>query len=92
MPSGRSSPRHLPAEVPGRRVRPRTWPLRTITDAILYVDWTGCAWRYLPSDFPPWRAVYGYFAARRDDGTLARLHDALSGTDLSDAQTFVTRA
>jgi hypothetical protein len=34
---------------------------------------TGCAWRYLPADFPPWQTVYGYFAARRDVGTLARL-------------------
>ena len=33
--------------------------------------------RYLPADFPPWQTVYGYFAAWRDDGTLARLHDAL---------------
>jgi transposase len=25
-------------------------------------DRAGCAWRYLPSDFPPWQTVYGYFA------------------------------
>jgi transposase len=68
---------HLPPEVPGRRGRPRVWPLRVIIDAILYVDRAGCAWRYLPADYPPWRTVYGYFAAWRDDGTLARLHDAL---------------
>jgi transposase len=48
-----------------------------ITEAILYVDRSGCAWRYLPCDFPPWRTVYGYFAAWRDDGTLGRLHDGL---------------
>jgi transposase len=46
-------------------------------EAILYLDRTGCAWRYLPGDFPPWKTVYGYFAAWRDDGTLTRLHDAL---------------
>jgi transposase len=46
-------------------------------EAILYLDRTGCAWRYLPADFPPWQTVYGYFATWRDDGTLARLHDAL---------------
>ena len=68
---------HLPAEVPGRRGRPRVWPLRAIVDAILYLDRAGCAWRYLPDSFPPWPTVYGYFAAWRDDGTLARLHDAL---------------
>ena len=50
---------------------------RRIVEGILYVDRTGCAWRYLPADFPPWRTVYGYFATWRDDGTLARLHDQL---------------
>ena len=44
---------HLPAEVPGRRGRPRIWPLRAIIDAILYLDRAGCAWRYLPDSFPP---------------------------------------
>src|SRR5580704_19788544 len=68
---------HLAAEVPGRRGRPRVWPLQVIIDAILYVDRAGCPWRYLPGSFPPWPTVYGYFAAWRDDGTLARLHDAL---------------
>src|ERR1700758_3723268 len=68
---------HLPAEVPGRRGRPRVWPRRAIIDAILYVDRAGCPWRYLPDSFPPWPTVYGYFAAWRDDGTLAALHDAL---------------
>ena len=43
----------------------------------MYLDRTGCAWRYLPADFPPWQTVYGYFAAWRDDGTLARLHAEL---------------
>jgi transposase len=46
-------------------------------NAILYLDRTGCAWRYLPGDFPPWQTVYGYFATWRDDGTLTRLHDTL---------------
>jgi transposase len=63
--------------VPRRRGRLRVWPLRAIVEAILYLDRTGCAWRYLPADFPPWQTVYGYFAAWRDDGTLARLRDQL---------------
>ena len=68
---------YLPAEVTWRRGRPRIWPVRRIIEAILYLDQTGCAWRYLPEGFPPWQTVYGYFATWRDDGTLARLHDAL---------------
>ena len=68
---------YLPADQPGRRGRPRIWPLRVIVEAILYLDRTGCPWRYLPDSFPPWPTVYGYFAAWRDDGTLAAVHDAL---------------
>jgi transposase len=52
-------------------------PRRAIVNAILYVNRTGCAWRYLPTDFPPWRTVYGYFAAWRGNGVLAQLHDRL---------------
>ena len=68
---------HLPRYAPGGRGRPRIWPTRRIIEAILYLDRTGCAWRYLPADFPPWQTVYGYFATWRDDGTLARLHAGL---------------
>lgn len=51
--------------------------LREIVNAILYVSRTGCAWEYLPHDFPPFKTVYGYFAAWRDDGTVERIHDLL---------------
>ncbi len=32
--------------------------LRDLFDAIRYVVKTGCQWRFLPHDFPPWTAVY----------------------------------
>jgi transposase len=38
---------------------------------------TGCSWRQLPKDFPPWATVYWHFARWRDDGSLDALHDAL---------------
>lgn len=41
--------------------RPEKHSRRVILDAILYVVRTGCAWRYLPADFPPWQTVYGRF-------------------------------
>jgi transposase len=59
------------------RGRPSVHGRRVIVNAILYVNRTGCAWRYLPKDFPPWRTVYGYFAAWRDNGVLQRIHDQL---------------
>lgn len=41
--------------------RPRKWDLWLIINAILYVTRTGCQWRMLPKNFPPWQTVYGYF-------------------------------
>ena len=46
-------------------------------NAIPYVGRTGCAWEHLPHDFPPYKTVYGYFAAWRGDGTVERIHDLL---------------
>src|SRR5215216_4111849 len=50
---------------------------RKILDAILYVLKSGCAWRLLPHDFPPWKTVYHYFRSWRLDGTWERMHLAL---------------
>ena len=57
--------------------RPPIHSKRAIVNAILYLTRSGCAWRMLPADFPPWRTVYGYFAQWRDDGTLDLIHDTL---------------
>ena len=52
-------------------------PRREIVNAILYLNRTGCAWRMLPKDLPPWQTVYWHFKRWRVDGTLDRVHDAL---------------
>jgi putative transposase len=57
--------------------RPRIYPLREILDAIFYIVRSGCAWRLLPHDFPPWKTVYHYFRFWRLDGTWERMHAAL---------------
>jgi putative transposase len=66
---------YLPA--PNANGRPRVYPLREILDAIFYVLKSGCAWRLLPHDFPPWKTVYHYFRFWRLDGTWERMHAAL---------------
>ena len=67
---------YLPA--PKDNGRPRIYPLREILDAIFYiVVRSGCAWRLLPHDFPPWKTVYHYFRFWRLDGTWERMHAAL---------------
>ena len=66
---------YIPApKAPGR---PRIYPSREILDAIFYVLKSGCAWRLLPHDFPPWKTVYHYFRFWRLDGTWERMHAAL---------------
>ena len=65
----------LPPARPGGR--PRKWPLRRIYDGIAYLLRTGCQWRLLPAEFPPWQTVYHYFRQWRLDGTWARLQTVL---------------
>lgn len=69
--------RFIPAPKPGGR--PAKYARREIINAILYLVRSGCQWRMLPHEFPPWKSVYGYFAAWKKDGTLDRLHDELRG-------------
>ncbi len=57
--------------------RPRLRPLREILDGIFYAVRTGCQWRLLPYEFPPWQTVYHYFRLWRLDGTWERMHTAL---------------
>jgi putative transposase len=45
----------------GRSQRPRLYAEREVYNAISYVNRTGCAWRYLPKDFPPYRTVHRHF-------------------------------
>ena len=66
---------HLPA--PRGRGRPKIHPTREILDAVFYVVRSGCAWRMLPHDLPPWKTVHHYFRVWRIDGTWERLNAAL---------------
>ncbi|HEX8983269.1 MAG TPA: IS5 family transposase [Ktedonobacterales bacterium] len=65
----------LPAEA--STGRPRIHARRTILNAIFYVLRTGCAWRFLPQEWPAWQTVYGYFRRFRLDGTWERIHQSL---------------
>jgi putative transposase len=57
--------------------RPRLHSLREILNAIFYIVRSGCAWRLLPHDFPPWKTVHHYFRIWRLDGVWERLNTAL---------------
>src|SRR5450755_4699510 len=57
--------------------RPRATDLRTVMNAILYIASTGCQWRQLPKDFPPYSTVQGYFYAWSRGGIFASLNYSL---------------
>ena len=69
--------RFIPAPKPGGR--PAKYERREIVNALLYVARTGCQWRSLPHDLPPWTIVYWYFRCWKEDGTLDRLMAELRG-------------
>ena len=65
----------LPPPKPGGR--PLKYHRREVVNAIRYVLRTGCPWRMLPHDLPPWETAYHYFRDWRRDGTWERVHTVL---------------
>ena len=67
----------LPKRKMGKAGRPRTVEQRDLLDAIFYILRSGCPWRMLPHDFPPWGTVSSQFCRWRKSGLWDDLHDAL---------------
>src|SRR5258705_8153532 len=65
----------IPPAKPGGR--PRSVDIRAVVDAIFSRIKTGCQWRQLPRDFPPWGTVAGYDRIWRRNGTWEAIHDAV---------------
>lgn len=57
--------------------RPPKWERWQIINAILYVNRTGCQWRMLPVNFPPWRTVYYYYWRWKGDGLWEQINEVL---------------
>ena len=57
--------------------RPSTVDRRDLLDAIFYLLRTGCQWRQLPHDFPPWGTVSSQFCRWRRSGLWEKVHHAL---------------
>jgi putative transposase len=64
----------IPPAIPGGRRR--TVNVRDVVNAILYFVRTGCQWRNIPHEFPPWGTVHYYYRRWRLDGTWQKIHDA----------------
>lgn len=63
--------------VNSREGRPRKYSFRAIVNGIFYVLRSGCAWRLLPHDFPPWWTVYHYFRQWGQSGLWQELNGHL---------------
>ena len=59
---------------PGRK---RTVDIFEVINGLCYLTRTGCQWRLLPHDFPPWELVAYYYYRWLEDGTLQRVNDCL---------------
>ncbi len=66
---------HLPP--PARCGRKRKTCPRATINAIFYIAQSGCQWRMLPKEFPPFTTVQRYFYAWRDDGTWKAINHIL---------------
>jgi putative transposase len=62
---------------PKQKGRPRSHELRAICNAVRYVQRTGCQWRMLPADFPPWSVVYMTFWRWRNSGVWQTIMNEL---------------
>src|SRR5918997_4991852 len=67
----------LPVPKKRGRGRPKVHSPRKILDAVFYLLKSGCPWRLLPREFPPWETVYSWFRRWRMDGTWEGLNAAL---------------
>ena len=65
----------VPPVKPGGR--PGKYDRREILNAILYQVRTGCSWRSLPHDLPPWKIVHHYYRTWRGDGSWEAVSDTL---------------
>lgn len=66
----------LPRGPRGQGRKPK-YTRREMLNAIFYVLRTGCSWRHIPTDFPPWRSVYDLFRRYRIRGVFEKIHHQL---------------
>jgi len=57
--------------------QPRRLCLRSVVNAILWINRTGSQWRNLESKYPKWESVYYYFRIWKNNGVFARICSSL---------------
>ena len=56
-----------------KTTKPRKWSYHQIINGIMYVLVSGCQWRMLPSNLPPWETVYYYFNNWQKEGVFEQI-------------------
>ncbi len=70
---------HLKDLVPGPKPggRPASWSRRSVINGIFYLLRSGCHWRMMPREYPPWQTIYRYFRAWQTTGVWERINAVL---------------
>ena len=50
---------------------------KKLAEAVLYVTNTGCQWRQLPREVPPWQTVYSFFRRAKSRGVWEKVLQSL---------------
>ena len=58
-------------------MRTYKWSKRELTNATLYLVDSGCKWRQLPHDFPPYSTVHSFYRRARLSGLWDKILEAL---------------
>jgi len=71
---------HIVEKTASPRGRKSKYGKRRMLDAIFYLIRSGCSWRLLPHDFPPWETVYAQFRRWKNEKMFEKLHDHVRGS------------
>lgn len=55
----------------------RKYTKRALTNAVFYLIKTGCQWRFLPKEYPPWKSVYSFYRRANQKGIWEKMMHAL---------------
>lgn len=50
----------------GNYGKSRKYDLKTLVNAVFYLVKTGCQWRFIPKEYPPWKTVYSFYKRAKD--------------------------
>lgn len=64
--------------LPKSGTKKNQYDLRDVVDALFYLNKTGCQWRMLPNDFPPYVTVSYHYHKWKKMGVWEKINDELN--------------